>query len=481
VRTFIRRVKESQYKLGAGVLLFPLAALALSTFLSFFLSSYLGIRLSETLIFIVEDGWCDTNFQGIGLHCFGDFSSFMINDMKSPWIDSETAYPPFSIILMGLFKRIYEITNQNNFALLSYLFVLLACLILPAYSFIKNGISKQMTISIFTFFILLAPSLMIIDRGNNIGFSVPLIFGAYVVALQGKYRLFQILIIFLTLLKPQFALLGIYLLFANQRKVFFSFLINSTIAYMFFFLFFGPKLVFDNVKNWLQNLFGYQSYVDLPGVFPANLSFANLTALGMTAISKIVPTSQTIVEKIVSNSGFYTILSLTFLVLILVGIYFTRNSLNDVEVITILLITLVMVPTVSFAYYLAVLLPFLYLLVYCAISGELKAAPIRKTLSTKLIAQFEQILATRHQRILFNALFVTCFINWPIPWGLFGLSSSNLASLLSIVWVMSSLFLFLYILCLFFGNKRLGDYSDPLIRNSRSMSSFFNLINPRIK
>ncbi len=476
-----RKESEAQYKLGPSILWLPLSALALATFLGFFMSSYFGIRLSETLVFLVEDGWCDTNYQGIGSHCFGDFSSFMTFGMKSPWIESETAYPPFSILLMGLFKRVYEITNQGNFSLLSYLSILFVCLTLPAYMFIKKGISKRLTITIFSLFILLAPSLMIIDRGNNIGFSVPLIFGAYVLALQGKYRLFQILIIFLTLLKPQFALLGIYLLFTNQRKLFFSFLINSTIAYLFFFLFFGPKLVFDNVKKWLQNLFGYQSYVDLPGVFPANLSFANLTALGMTAISKIVPTSQTIVEKIVSNSGFYTILSLTFLVLILVGIYFTRNSLNDVEVITILLITLVMVPTVSFAYYLAVLLPFLYLLVYSAISGELKAAPIRKALSAKLIAQFEQILATRYQRILFNALFVTCFINWPIPWGLFGLSDSNLASLLSIVWVMSSLFLFLFILCLFFGNKRLGDYSDPVILNSRSMSSFFNLINPRIK
>ena len=146
---------ESTKHLSYNFLLIPLFAIAFSQLLSFFLSSYFQIRLTETLIFKADDGWCNTKSQGIGNHCFGDFSSFMTSKMDDPWSNSNTAYPPFSIIFFSLFKFIYLLSNESNLALFSYLFLLQISCILPVFYFVRCGISKLQATVLSVFFLLL--------------------------------------------------------------------------------------------------------------------------------------------------------------------------------------------------------------------------------------------------------------------------------------------------------------------------------------
>ena len=441
----------------SGLVYFALPAILVSQILGFFISSYFGIELSGSLIYHADDGWCDTTFQGIGKHCFGDFSSFMNYDVASPWSNSfPTAYPPLSVLLMAMFKWLHSITNQGNISLLIYLTLLIISLVSPAYFFVKSGLSKLKTLTIFLFLLLSGPSLMIIDRGNNLGFCVPLIFLAYYFALQKRYFHFQFIIVLLTLLKPQFGLLSVLLLLNKQTRMFLVFILNTSLSYCVFFLFFGPNELISNISNWFVNLFQYQSYASLPMIYPNNISFANLVALPIAAFSKINPEFESVIKEVLGKPLFVTSISIVFLLTILVTLFARRNKLNDLQMITTLLISLIMVPSVSFSYYLSVLLPLIYLLVYSSFlegcQGQSRFSNFIKIASI----QIESTLKTRFQRWIFKGFIITCLINWPIPWIVFGISPvGGNSGNLSIVWIVSPLFLFLFLITLLFGNLKL--------------------------
>ena len=455
---------ESTKHLNYNFLLFPLFAVAFSQLLSFFLSSYFQIRLTETLIFKADDGWCNTESQGIGNHCFGDFSAFMTSKMDDPWSNSNTAYPPFSIIFFSLFKFIYSLSNESNLALFSYLFLLQLSCILPVFYFVRCGISKLQATVLSVFFLLLAPALMVIDRGNNIGFSVPLIFYAYIFAIQKKYSHFQFAVLILTLLKPQFALLSLFLLVINQKRLFTIYFFNTTIAYSLSFLLFGPRDFLKNIFNWFLNLFYYQSYVDMPTVFPTNISFSNLVSLFFFLAGKANVAFGELLTKVTSNPKVFTFTSLFFLSLFMVALFLRRRSMNEIQVLTAILIVIIMTPTVSFAYYLAVLLPFIYLLFFSLLREFTSNPRGRFLIVDEIFLQFNSIFNTRLKRVTFYGFFSTTFVNWPIPWRFLGVSETNLTSILSFVWIFSSVFLFLFLWLLVFSNsKRLnGVVSDEL-------------------
>jgi hypothetical protein len=459
VNTFRNPDGKSPKTLDSNFLLFPLVALAFSQLLGFFLSSYFQIKLTETLIFKVEDGWCDLETQGIGSHCFGDFSSFMSSQFNAPWTNSNTAYPPFSIIFFLFFKFVYMLSNESNLALFGYLLLLLASLLLPVFYFVRSGMPKLHVTVLSVFFLLLAPALMVIDRGNNIGFSVPLIFFAYIFAIQKKYSHFQFAILFLTLLKPQFALMGVFLLIMNQKRTFLIYLLNTTLGYSISFLLFGPQDFVKNIASWLLNLFDYQSYVDMPTVFPTNLSFSNLFSLFLFVIGKGSDAFGEFSSRAIADSRVFSVTSLAFLVIILCLIYRKRHSMNEIQILTSILIVIIMTPTVSFSYYLALLLPFIYLLFFCLLRED-PATPARKDLVIEvLLPQFEGLLNSRFKRTIFYGFFVTSFVNWPIPWRFLGVPESSLTSILSVVWIFSSAFLLLFLGSLIFskGIKQEGE------------------------
>jgi len=462
------------------LVLFALPAILFSLILGFFLSSYLGFRLSGSLILHADDGWCDTAFQGLGIHCFGDFSSFMNYDVQSPWANSmPTAYPPLSVLFMGLFQGIYSITNGSNLSLQIYLTLLVLSLVSPAYFFIKSGFSKLMTLTIFSFFILLAPSLMIIDRGNNLGFCVPWIFVGYYFAVQKKYFHFQVIVVVLTLLKPQFGFLSLLLLFRRQNRLFLVFLLNSITGYLTFFLFFGPKEIFSNLYLWIVNVLNYQSYVGLPAVYPSNISFANLFALALTTISKIDARLEQEIKEIFLQSESASLVSLIFMFMILVSLYARRNSLNDIQIITALLISLIMIPAVSFAYYLSVLLPFVYLFIYSIFTQNVYGNIRFENFSDKLFIQFQTIFKSKSQRFVFRGLVLTCLINWPIPWSIFGISPvGGRSGDLSMIWIVSPIFLLLFLLTMIFGDLVLR-FSESVRKRQNSLAQLMGSKFPR--
>jgi len=429
------------------IFLFPVCAFLLAQFISFFVSSYFGIKLSESLIFNAADGWCDIKNQGMGVHCFGDFSAFMQFDMSEPWKNSTTAYPPLSILFFSFFKFIYVITNGNNISLFIYQFLLIISTISPClYYFFRKDVRRGNLTIIAAASILLAPTLMVIDRGNNIGFAVPLIFLSYIFALEKRYKAFQLVIVLLTLWKPQFGLLCLFLLLAGKKKLFLQYIGLAISSYVIIFSFFGLKDTLNNVKYWLINLFKYQSYVDLPTVFPANISFANIFALPLYLLSKIELFDSLKIERILNHPKFYSLISISSLLVCLVILCLNNRYLNELQKITSLLILVIMTPTVSFAYYLVVLIPLVYLLVNSMWVSDMSLTSTKHVNSREIAGQFNAFLNKKWQQYIFYCLVLTCFINWPITWRFFGLDESNEASKLSIVWLVSPIFLLLFLL-----------------------------------
>jgi hypothetical protein len=115
-----------------------------------------------------------------------------------------------------------------------------------------------------------------------------------------------------------------------------------------------------------------------------------------------------------------------------------------------------MAPSVSFSYYLSVLLPLVYLFLYTACVQDFDNFMHFKDFAQNTSAQIASILKTRVQRGVINGLTITCLIHWPIPWSILGISPvGGNSGNLSMVWTLSPVFLVLFLATLIFGDFKL--------------------------
>jgi hypothetical protein len=104
--------------------------------------------LTESLIFSVNDGWCNPISDGIGNHCFGDFYNFMSGDIFKPWTEVKTPYPPLAILYFIPYEFIISNFGVTKLILFVHLLFLLFCVIFPVLHLnlskrIKKGTEKD--------------------------------------------------------------------------------------------------------------------------------------------------------------------------------------------------------------------------------------------------------------------------------------------------------------------------------------------------
>lgn len=411
--------------------------LLLSYTLNSFISSYFKTNLTEALIFKVEDGWCDTATQGIGFHCFGDFYSTMQFPLASPWTESVTAYPPFSLVIIKLIKTMYIASNASNLVLLFFLTALVLALVFPVIHLYATKRVKSLRACILMAIglLTLAPAMMVLDRGNNLGFAVPFIYLCYVSASNGQTKSFMVISVFLCLWKPQLGVISLYLLFIGRYGWFLRWLLITTSGYLVSFSVFGVGSLLENVRLFLKNLIAYQGYVALPSYSPSNWSFSNfiLTALDVPRIFGDISNlglvnSSSIPEEIIN------VVPVLFLISTLSVIYWKRSHLHNLTVLTLLCLLAILTPSVSFSYYLALLIPLVVVIFYGIIAaneiGESQLDNEQLLVNTFIL----DILGTRKQLLVFSAVLLTCFVSWPFTWGMLGVSESNPTNTIGIFW-----------------------------------------------
>jgi hypothetical protein len=421
--------------------------LLLSYTLNIFVSSYFKIDLTEVLVFRVEDGWCDTATQGIGFHCFGDFYSTMQFSLASPWTESASAYPPFTLVIVKFIKTLYIASNASNLVLLLYLFTLVLALIFPIIHLYatKRVKSLRSCILMAIGLLTLAPAMMVLDRGNNFGFAIPFIYLCYIYASNGQMRSFMITSALLCLWRPQLGVISLYLVFVGGYGWFFRWLLTTTVGYLISFSFFGVSSLLKNIRLFLDNLTAYQDYISLPSYTPSNWSFSNLimTTLDilrvfgdLSGLSLVNPSS--ITEEII------ILIPVLFLISTLSVIYWKRSCLHNLTMLTLLCLLAILTPSVSMSYYLALLIPIVVVIFYGVVAanqiGERQWNKEQLFVETFIV----DVLGTRKQQLLFSAVLLTCFVSWPFTWGMLGVLESHTTSSIGIGWSFGLIFLVIW-------------------------------------
>lgn len=193
----------------------------ISGFYYLILGPYGGMRAYHSLLYTPNDCRSDPGWVPIiGVHCFGDYLSPLFPAMQSdPWSGVDpTNYPATGIAIFWIFGHI-GLWLGSRFSLLAYIGLLTAAILTPAVWAARASKAHEKIVVFLVCGVAAIPGLLTIDRGNSIGFEVPIML-AYLIALRReKWKNVAILVVLAALIKPQFALLGVALLAAREWRL----------------------------------------------------------------------------------------------------------------------------------------------------------------------------------------------------------------------------------------------------------------------
>ena len=165
-----------------GALLVPVAYGAGLVALAIFVTGYLGESWSNTLSFMISDGWCNpARGQGIGAHCFGDFG-LAYGAAPDPYVagaPSASNSPLTMLIFLALSLLPYDV------ALFAYELAILAGSIGVIWWGSRRCDQLSRAVAVALIGVGSLGILIALDRGNHVGLLVPLTLW-YVVALKDE-------------------------------------------------------------------------------------------------------------------------------------------------------------------------------------------------------------------------------------------------------------------------------------------------------
>lgn len=164
-------------------LLFLAAAIPLLTIIAVIILGYQGKFWTETISFRINDSWCNTGREGVGLHCFGDYGLAYYRGYK------EVVYSPdnFAAANTPVTALFFELLRlfPYNISLVFYLALSTLCLAYPIFKATAPFGRERQLILTSSFGLLSAGAISALDRGNHVALLVPLVYW-YIMALAGK-------------------------------------------------------------------------------------------------------------------------------------------------------------------------------------------------------------------------------------------------------------------------------------------------------
>ncbi len=266
--------------LAGRILTLTLKATLVSVPSMFVASSYFQVDWPGQLIYKGTDQWCDPATQGVGIHCFGDFSDIYSRDFFSPWtsVAAPVAHPPFSLLIQSAFAAVGVITGIRQVGILLWLTVLGAAVLSPAIWASRHLPSPSKWLALLVLGTAATPTLSLLDRGNSAGLAVlPLLWFA-ISMLRGHPRQADIAVVVGSLLRPQLIVLALVYLFRQELFRTIRVVLLSVVALLASFLVYpGDRIA--NLTHWFHNLFGHSGYQSIFDPYPQSLSIMRSLAL----------------------------------------------------------------------------------------------------------------------------------------------------------------------------------------------------------
>lgn len=325
-------------------------ALTLAIFLALLIPGYIGQAPSRVISYYINDGVCDPEIQGIGVHCFSDFYSVIAaGRLNNPWASVPNPNPP----LFQLFHNIFAPVSDNRIGISIYLIFLITLTFIPLILIKRNKIFLNHEYSLLLLFVLTcSPFLIAIDRGSFSIVFFPLTFFLFYAHIKNQKLKENIIITLMVLLKPQMILFNLILIRTRPLASVVKILVLQVLISVFSFRLYGEN-IFDLSRQYLKQALNYQNYVPWGSLFPVNISITNFIGTPLKILE--------LEERL-----FLLRISLTAIILIflLFKLFKYKNRIGPLESFTLIILTIVLLPGVTFAYYLCLLLtPIIFILI----------------------------------------------------------------------------------------------------------------------
>lgn len=308
-------------------------------------SSYFEIDLFASRSFKANDTWCDPESQGLGIHCWGDYYyPIHLIAFENPF-DAGTLnpnpYPAAALIPFMFFDAFGKVSGLPGLGVGLYLaFMLLG--VFWSIWFGTRGLPVGERLVLFsTLSFLSPPVVMAFDRGNSVGFLVPILVWYFSSIHSGRWTQAALSISLMSVIKPHFALVALAIWVSGRTKIAFGSLLLSCFINLLPFLVFWGRDFPQNVIQWSAGVIGFQDYSSIENPVPQNMSFAQGIYSLIFLVRQIAPIEwldQTL-SKISATQGLWGFVVLA-LALSIVVTYRKSLSLNQISIILISSISL---------------------------------------------------------------------------------------------------------------------------------------------
>lgn len=337
-----------------------------SAAIGFVLTQYFAVDVLTSLIYFPEDCFRDWGAQ-IGRHCFSDYAVVVGAGMRSnPW-EPYTLLPPNRPLTMEypasallpplVFGVPAKLLGAPVFGLIAYMLALAAAVISPAVWAVRGARGLDSAVIFVGLSAAAIPVWMVIDRGNTVGFVVPIALIFLIALYRQRWGMVTTMAVLATLIKPQFALLIVALFVARQWRLgsaaIAGVILSNIAAYLVW-----PSAFPGTIPRSIGNLLNTRSFSALTDV--RNVSFGRAFFL-IPDTAKMSQVGGKLPEGFLVNLR--SPISYAIMILIVASLLALGRRLPPVVVGIVLLATGALFPPVAAYYYLVFVLPIAALIV----------------------------------------------------------------------------------------------------------------------
>lgn len=326
------------------------ALLAPAVLVAWILGSYYRLDIAASMSMIGEEGRCDLDVTGIGVHCFSDYTSIYFDSPTAPLVHYEQLYPVATRLIRLPFWGVGELFGMHA-SLLAFLLVSVICLLIPVLWAVRRSPLWAKAVVVSVLGLVTAPFLFAWDRGNIVSLAVPFLFLALLGLVRNRPWWVVVGVIVAATVKPQFALLGFALFARGDWRRGTVAIAGSVVAVVGSYALLGAG-GWDALVAWVQAALGWSDARELFWSWPGNGSLPRALYL----VTHLGPWADSSVLAAIPDSV-YQYAGQGYFVSLVIGLLLVGRRLPPLAVGAGLVVIAAFVLSLSLAYYFVVVLP----------------------------------------------------------------------------------------------------------------------------
>lgn len=248
------------------------ALLGVAIVAAWVLESYFRVDVAASISALGTDTYCDLGRSGIGVHCFGDYSSIYYPSLFGVPTAPEAVYPVSTRLVRLPFFLIATVGGFQA-GLVAFVVASATCLLAPLIWAVRRSPWFAKALVVVVVGVGSGPFLYAWDRGNVLALTVPLMLAFLVGLVTNRPWLAVGAIIACATVRPQFAGLAIALVGVRAWRPALVAAFGSVTAVLAPFLLFGSRWL-SGIADWVAAASAWAGSQSLEDPWPSNVSVA---------------------------------------------------------------------------------------------------------------------------------------------------------------------------------------------------------------